>query len=78
MKDSGFDENLLGLTGKDISMVNMIGVLGTIVIRLAIGPISDQIGVRLSYSSILFLAAIPGFCLCGEPLALAALPIPPK
>ena len=65
MKAAGFDAVLIGLSSSDISMANMAGVLGAIIIRLIIGPISDQIGLRLSYSSLLLVAALPGFGLCG-------------
>jgi nitrate/nitrite transporter NarK len=66
MKEAGFDSELVGLSSSDISVANLAGVLGAIVIRVIVGPISDQIGLRLSYSALLVVAAVPGFCLCGQ------------
>jgi hypothetical protein len=65
MKAAGFDARKIGMTADEISIGNTVGVLGTIIIRLVIGPISDQIGVRLSYSSLLLISCIPGFLICG-------------
>lgn len=70
MKEAGFDSKLVGLSGSDISFANTVGVLGAIVIRLMIGPLSDQIGLRLSCSALLLMAAVPGFCLCGKAIAI--------
>ena len=73
MHAAGFDPSRIGMTDDEISIGNTVGVLGTILVRLVIGPISDQIGVRLSYSFLLLLSCIPGFAICGT-LRAPALP----
>jgi hypothetical protein len=65
MKAAGFDASRIGMSADEISVGNTVGVMGTIIIRLIIGPVSDQIGVRLSYSFLLLFSCIPGFLICG-------------
>eukprot|EP00292_Cryptomonas_paramecium_P024624 CAMPEP_0113667592 /NCGR_PEP_ID=MMETSP0038_2-20120614/3524_1 /TAXON_ID=2898 /ORGANISM="Cryptomonas paramecium" /LENGTH=149 /DNA_ID=CAMNT_0000583229 /DNA_START=371 /DNA_END=817 /DNA_ORIENTATION=- /assembly_acc=CAM_ASM_000170 len=67
LKEFGFAEDRLGMSSDEISLGNTLGVLGTIIIRLIIGPISDQIGVRLSCSCLLLVSSIPGFVICVVP-----------
>ena len=57
----------LELTSVDIGVGNAVGTLGAVAVRLAIGPIADQVGVRLSYIFLLLSAAAPGLCLCVIP-----------
>ena len=66
MAQARFDPTKVGMMAGDISFGNTMGVSGTVIMRLVVGPISEQIGVRLSYTSLLFISAIPGFILCGE------------
>ncbi|EKX37815.1 nitrate transporter [Guillardia theta CCMP2712] len=52
----------LGLSASDITTSNVMSVSGTLIIRIFIGPIADSYGVRRTYSVLLILLSIPGFC----------------
>jgi nitrate/nitrite transporter NarK len=51
----------MGLTVDDITYSNVAGVGGTILLRLLIGPLGEQYGVRLAVAFMLVLTCIPGF-----------------
>src|SRR3954468_13943155 len=48
-----------GLTKDQIANINIAAVGITILVRLAIGPLTDKYGPRRTYSSLLILGAIP-------------------
>lgn len=49
----------LGLSHEQIANINIAAVLITILVRLAIGPLCDRYGARLTYTWLLALGAIP-------------------
>jgi hypothetical protein len=55
----------MGLTVDDITYSNVVGVGGTIILRLIIGPFAEQYGNRLAVSVLLFVSCIPGFLAAG-------------
>ena len=48
-----------------IKQSTWVAVSGTIILRILIGPISDGIGIRMAYTVLLCLSAIPGFLLAA-------------
>ena len=62
----------LGLSQQQVVLSNAMSTLGAILVRIAIGAIADQVGVRWSYIVLLVFASIPGFCIAGEVATTAA------
>jgi NNP family nitrate/nitrite transporter-like MFS transporter len=56
----------LGLTDYEVQVSTLVGISGTIVLRVLIGPMSDALGVRVCYAVLLVLTAIPGFLLAAS------------
>jgi len=56
----------LGLTDYQVQVSTLVGISGTIVLRILIGPIADAVGVRVCYALLLCLTAIPGFLLAAS------------
>jgi nitrate/nitrite transporter NarK len=56
----------LGLSQQQVVLSNAMSVSGTILVRIAIGAIADQVGVRWSYILLLIFVSIPGFCMAGK------------
>jgi len=56
----------LGLTDYQVQVSTLVGISGTIVVRVLIGPIADALGVRVCYALLLILTAIPGFLLAAS------------
>jgi NNP family nitrate/nitrite transporter-like MFS transporter len=55
----------LGFGPWEVKTSTMIGIAGTIILRITIGAISDGIGIRITYSILLILSCIPGFLLAS-------------
>jgi MFS transporter, NNP family, nitrate/nitrite transporter len=53
----------LGLTKKEIWTSSIVGVGGTIFVRLLLGPMCDKYGARVLFASVLCLASIPTACI---------------
>jgi NNP family nitrate/nitrite transporter-like MFS transporter len=47
----------------------LIGISGTFIIRLFLGPIAEAIGVRRCMAALLISCSIPGFALAGASTA---------
>ena len=52
----------LELTKKEIWTSSIVGVGGTIFVRLLLGPMCDKYGARVLFGSVLCLASIPTAC----------------
>jgi len=55
----------LGLTGFQAKESTLVGIAGTIILRITIGAISDGVGIRRAYTVLLILSSIPGFLLAA-------------
>eukprot|EP00277_Geminigera_cryophila_P000857 CAMPEP_0179427640 /NCGR_PEP_ID=MMETSP0799-20121207/13526_1 /TAXON_ID=46947 /ORGANISM="Geminigera cryophila, Strain CCMP2564" /LENGTH=602 /DNA_ID=CAMNT_0021202765 /DNA_START=221 /DNA_END=2029 /DNA_ORIENTATION=+ len=55
----------VGLTASQAKNSTMVGISGTIILRILIGAISEGIGIRLTYSALLLIVCIPGACLAA-------------
>jgi hypothetical protein len=53
----------VGLTDYQVQTSTLVGISGTVILRVLIGPISDGIGIRTTFAVLLVLASIPGFLL---------------
>ena len=53
----------LGLTDYQVQVSTLVAISGTVILRVLIGPISDGVGIRIAYTILLILSAIPGFLL---------------
>ena len=51
----------LGLTGDQVNNITIAGVFATILARMAIGPLCDRYGPRITYTLLLALGSIPVF-----------------
>ena len=51
----------VGLTQQDIASSNLLSVCGTILIRFLVGPITEQLGPRATYTYLLICMSVPGF-----------------
>ncbi len=56
----------LGLSQQQVVLSNAMSVSGAILVRICIGAIADQVGVRWSYIVLLVFVSIPGFCVAGK------------
>jgi len=54
----------IGISGPDASTTTIVSVAFTIIIRIICGPVADGLGVRLTYTGMLTILAIPGVCAC--------------
>jgi hypothetical protein len=61
--------HLTHLTGLAIQVSTLIGISGTFIIRLFLGPIAEAIGVRRCMAALLISCFIPGFALAGASTA---------
>jgi len=61
--------SLISLTGLAIQVSTLIGISGTFIIRLFLGPIAEAIGVRRCMAALLISCSIPGFALAGASTA---------
>lgn len=52
----------LGLTKNEVWVSSIVGVGGTIFIRIVLGPLVDRIGSRILFSVLLCLISIPTAC----------------
>lgn len=50
-----------GLTKDQIANINIAAVAITILVRLAVGPLCDKYGPRITYTTLLLLGSIPVF-----------------
>jgi NNP family nitrate/nitrite transporter-like MFS transporter len=55
----------VGLTQEDVLNSNLLSVCGTILIRFVIGPVTEQLGPRLTYTYLLLCMSLPGFFAAG-------------
>ena len=55
----------LGFSGFQAKESTLVGIAGTIILRITIGAISDGIGIRRAYTTLLILSAVPGFLLAA-------------
>ena len=53
----------LGLSDYQVQVSTLVAISGTVILRVLIGPISDGVGIRIAYTILLILSAIPGFLL---------------
>ena len=56
----------LGLTDYQVQVSTLVGISGTVILRVLIGPISDGTGIRIAYTILLILSSIPGFLLAAS------------
>ena len=55
----------LGLTDQEVKVSTLIGIAGTFILRVFLGPIAEATGVRQCYALLLIFGSIPGFALSG-------------
>jgi NNP family nitrate/nitrite transporter-like MFS transporter len=55
----------LGFTGQQVKESTLVGIAGTIILRMCIGAISDGFGIRRAFTTLLILSSIPGFLLAA-------------
>ena len=56
----------LGLTDQQVQISTLVAISGTVILRVLIGPISDGTGIRIAYTVLLILSAVPGFLLAAS------------
>ncbi|KAJ1490965.1 hypothetical protein T484DRAFT_1602721, partial [Baffinella frigidus] len=54
----------IGLSADDASTTTIVSVAFTIIVRIICGPVADALGVRLTYTVMLLVLSIPGWCAC--------------
>ena len=55
----------LGLVGDQAKISTLVGIAGTIILRILIGAVADGIGIRMAYTILLLFSCIPGFLLAA-------------
>lgn len=56
----------LDMTKVQVRNSNLIAIAGTIILRVLIGPVSDGLGIRTTYSVLLVLVSVPGALLASS------------
>merc|ERR1719163_2287735 len=55
----------LGLVGDQAKISTLVGIAGTIILRILIGAVADGIGIRMAYTILLLFSCVPGFLLAA-------------